>query len=72
MPTNYRLTSSRSIEEADVFIADVARNLSREPLPHRGHPYWIGAMAAFREAGGQKLSDDEWSYALDLSRVPNS
>ena len=61
----------RSIEEADVFIADLARNLSREPLPHRGHPYWIGAMAAFREASGQKLNDDEWSYALDLSEVPN-
>jgi SAM-dependent methyltransferase len=61
----------RSIEEADAFIADVARKFSREPLPHRGHPYWIGAMAAFREAGGQKLNDDEWSYALDLSEVPN-
>jgi hypothetical protein len=61
----------RSIEEADAFIADVARNFSREPLPHRGHPYWIGAMAAFREAAGQKLNDEEWSYALDLSETPN-
>ena len=61
----------RSIEEADAFIAEVARDLSREPLPHRGHPYWIGAMAAFREASGQKLDDEEWSYALDLSKAPN-
>ena len=60
-----------SIEEADTFIADVARNLSREPLPHRGHPYWIGAMVAFRESGGQKRNDEEWSYALGLSEVPN-
>jgi 2-polyprenyl-3-methyl-5-hydroxy-6-metoxy-1,4-benzoquinol methylase len=61
----------RSIEQADAFIADVARKFTREPWPHRGHPYWIGAMAAFREASGQKLNDEEWSYALDLSEAPS-
>ena len=59
------------IEKADAFIADVARRLSRKPQPYRGHPYWRGAMAAFHEVGGRKLSDEEWFYALGLPEVPN-
>ena len=61
----------RSIDEADVFIADLAKKLSRNPQPHRGHPYWRGAMAAFYEVGGRKLNDEEWFYALGLPEVPN-
>jgi len=60
-----------SIKEADVFIADVARHLSPKPQPDRGHPYWRGAMAAFHEASGRRLSDEEWFYALGLPEVPN-
>ena len=60
-----------NIEEANAFIADIAKNLSRKPQPHRGHPYWRGAMAAFYEVGGRKLNDEEWFYALGLPEVPN-
>jgi hypothetical protein len=59
------------IEEADAFIADVASHLSRKPQTYRGHPYWRGAMAAFHEVSGRKLSDEEWFYALGLPEVPN-
>ena len=59
------------IEKADAFIADVARHLTPKPQTYRGHPYWRGAMAAFHEAGGRKLSDEEWFYALGMPEVPN-
>ncbi len=62
---------NRSIDDADAFIADIANKLSRKPQPHRGHPYWRGAMAAFYEVGGRKLNDEEWFYALGLPEVPN-
>ena len=62
---------NRSIEEADAFIADIAKNLSRKPQPFRGHPYWHGAMAAFHEVGGRKLNNEEWIYALGLPETPN-
>jgi hypothetical protein len=57
------------IGEADAFIADVARHLSRKPQPYRGHPYWRGAMATFREFSGGRLSDEEWFYALGIPEV---
>jgi hypothetical protein len=62
---------NHSIDEADTFVAEVAKNLSREPKPYRGHPYWQGAMAAFHEVGGRKLNDEEWVYALGLPETPN-
>ena len=61
----------RSINEADAFVSDIVTNLRRKPQPHRGHPYWRGAMAAFYEVGGRKLNDEEWFYALGLPEVPN-
>ncbi|MGD0151488.1 MAG: class I SAM-dependent methyltransferase [Xanthobacteraceae bacterium] len=61
----------RSINEADAFVSDIAKNLSRKPQPHRGHPYWRGAMAAFYEVGGRKLNEEEWYYALGLPEIPN-
>jgi len=36
--------------EMDDFVARVARRLSPKPQPHRDHPYWIGAVAAFDKA----------------------
>lgn len=55
------------IADADAFVDKVARLLNRKkPRPHRGHPYWHGAIAAFYDAKGQKLSDEEWRYALGL------
>jgi hypothetical protein len=61
----------RNIDEANAFIADLTSKLSRRPQPHRGHPYWRGAMAAFYEVGGRKLDEEEWFYALGLPEVPN-
>ena len=55
-----------SIATADKFIDKVTRQLKRVPQPHRGHPYWHGAMAAFYDATGRRLDDDEWRYALGL------
>jgi hypothetical protein len=57
---------SASIAEADSYIGQVARGIKRKPLPHRGHPYWRGAMAAFQDATGGKLTRDEWRMALGL------
>lgn len=57
---------SASIAEADAYIEQVARAMKRKPLPHRGHPYWRGAMAAFHDATGRKLTRDEWRMALGL------
>jgi hypothetical protein len=54
------------IDETDAFVADIGRRLARKPLPYRGHPYWRGAMAAFYDATGRKLSEDDWRYALNL------
>jgi hypothetical protein len=53
-------------QEADAFISDIANNLSDEPLPFRGHPYWRGALAAFHDATGQRIEKDDWFYAFGL------
>jgi len=42
---------ARTTGEADDFIADTARHLSREPQPHRHHPYWTGGLAMQRALG---------------------
>jgi hypothetical protein len=54
----------RSVSVADAFVAGVERYLTRRPLPHRGHPYWWGAMVAFHDATGHRLSAEEMRYAL--------
>jgi len=38
------------IAEADRFVELVSARLSPAPQPHRGHHYWVGAMAAHRWA----------------------
>lgn len=55
-----------AVGEADRFVDGVARRLRRQPIPYRGHPYWRGAMAAFHDATGRKLDEEEWRYALGL------
>jgi hypothetical protein len=54
------------------FVADVARHLKPSPMPFRGHPYWQGAMAAFRENGGQTRFAEEWQYALGSQQTSGS
>jgi len=57
--------------EADAFLEKVASAMRRKPLPHRGHPYWRGAMAAFNDATGRKLTLQEWRMALGLPTSSN-
>ena len=56
----------RSIEQADAFADRIARHLTLEPMPYRGHPYWDGAIAAFSADAGSKLGERKWLYGLDL------
>ena len=58
--------------EAATFLAAVTRALRLKPKPYRDHPYWRGAMAAFHEAKGERLSADEWRLALGLPDPSNS
>jgi hypothetical protein len=53
-----------TIAEADTFLAKVSSNVTSLPQPHRGHHYWVGAIAAHRAATGQKLSPEEWEFVL--------
>ncbi|MGH2404946.1 MAG: class I SAM-dependent methyltransferase, partial [bacterium] len=59
-------TLDATIAAADRFIAEVERLMRRRPQPHRGHPYWLGALAAHHEATGRSLRlQDQW-LALGL------
>jgi hypothetical protein len=55
-----------SIAEVDKFLDRVASRMRRKPKAHRNHPYWTGAVAAFNEAVGAKLSAEEWRRALGM------
>lgn len=56
-----------TITLADRFLARVRKQLKRRPKPHRRHPYWTGAIAAFHEASGATLTQEEWRLALGLA-----
>lgn len=58
-------------EKSDAFLEQVEQHLKRKPLPYRGHPYWRGAMAAYYDATGRKLNEDEWCYVLGLPASNN-
>lgn len=57
---------THSIEEAEKFLGEIARYLTPRPQPYRGHPYWDGAIMAFRATVGSKISEREWLFGLDL------
>ncbi len=59
-------TLGATIASADRFIAAVERSMRRTPKPHRDHPYWHGALAAHRDATGQRLRLHEQWLALGL------
>jgi hypothetical protein len=54
-----------SISEADSFVDEIRRKLHRKPKSHRGHPYWLGAIGAFRDSKGQRSNEQEenWTRA---------
>jgi methyltransferase family protein len=57
--------SSNAVQaEADAFVAQVGRLLDRNPIPHRGHPYWRGAIAAYHGQIGQRPDEDDWQLML--------
>jgi 2-polyprenyl-3-methyl-5-hydroxy-6-metoxy-1,4-benzoquinol methylase len=62
----------RTEREAETFLAAVRHALRRKPKPYRDHPYWRGAVAAYHEAKGEKLSADEWRLVLGLPDPSNS
>ena len=55
---------SSAIEEADAFISEIARSLKSKPMPHRGHPYWRGAIAAHHAGIGRRPNEDDWQLML--------
>lgn len=60
------LSIGDAVGEADRFVGEVASKLKQPPKPVRQHPYWAGAIAAFNEASGARLTRDEWRRALGL------
>ena len=55
---------SSAIGEADAFIAEIALSLKPKPMPHRGHPYWRGAIAAHHSEIGRRPNEDDWQLML--------
>jgi hypothetical protein len=56
----------KTVAEADGFLTEVRRAMKKTPKPHRGHPYWRGAIAAYNNATGKKLMLNEWGLVLGL------
>jgi 2-polyprenyl-3-methyl-5-hydroxy-6-metoxy-1,4-benzoquinol methylase len=52
------------IGEADCFISEIGRLLKPKPMPHRGHPYWRGAIAAHHGEIGRRPNDNDWQLML--------
>jgi hypothetical protein len=52
------------VEEADAFVSRVGDLLKPKPMPHRGHPYWRGAVAAHHSQIGRRPNEDDWQLML--------
>jgi 2-polyprenyl-3-methyl-5-hydroxy-6-metoxy-1,4-benzoquinol methylase len=52
------------VGEADSFICEIGRWLKPKPMPHRGHPYWRGAIAAHHGETGRRPNEDDWQLML--------
>jgi len=55
---------SSAIEKADAFVSEIGRSLKSKPMPHRGHPYWRGAIAAHHGQIGRRPNEDDWQVML--------
>jgi 2-polyprenyl-3-methyl-5-hydroxy-6-metoxy-1,4-benzoquinol methylase len=53
-----------AVGEADSFISEIGRWLKAKPMPHRGHPYWRGAIAAHHGETGRRPNEDDWQLML--------
>jgi hypothetical protein len=58
------LSLSSAIEESDAFISEIGSSLKPKPMPHRGHPYWRGAIAAHHGEIGRRPNEDDWQLML--------
>jgi hypothetical protein len=57
----------QAVADADKFIRRLTPLLSPLPQPHRDHPYWLGAIAAFDAAVNQRdLGGDDPTLPLRL------
>jgi hypothetical protein len=59
-------TLTAAISVADAFLAHVHMRLDPELKPHRNHPYWMGAIASFKEATGAALTLDKNLFLLGV------
>jgi hypothetical protein len=59
--------TAEAIARADAFVAEVRRQLSPDPQPHRDHPYWIGSMAIHRGATKRPMNKVHWKFLLDAA-----
>jgi hypothetical protein len=58
------------VAEADRFVTSIAGRLSHTPQPHRGHPYWLGAIAAHRWALKRLQQNPRDAIAFDDTATP--
>lgn len=62
---------TQAVVESENFVTRVGASMKPRPKPHRDHPYWLGAIAAHREATGQKLTLGDWRRVLGLPDPDN-
>jgi 2-polyprenyl-3-methyl-5-hydroxy-6-metoxy-1,4-benzoquinol methylase len=55
--------------QSDVFLNRIANHLPAKPQPHRNHPYWRGALAAYHAAVGKRPDAADW--ALMMGETPS-
>jgi hypothetical protein len=54
-----------AIAQADIFVQTVRDGLSTPPVPHQGHPYWLGSVAINRWQSNRPLDRQDWNFILD-------
>src|SRR5262249_21698976 len=52
--------SSPVLAAINCFMNETSTYLSTEPMPYRGHPYWLGSMSAHHERIGRPNGQSDW------------
>ena len=52
--------------DANEFVEKIFQRLSSRPQPYREHPYWLGAITAFRLEHSHKGKSDQWHLVAPL------
>lgn len=50
--------------QSDVFLDRITDHLPVKPQPHRNHPYWRGAVAAYHAAIGKRPNAADWALMM--------